>query len=77
MRSVFEEQSPLLERLHHQGQVALLQVAHAAVDELRAPAGRAFAEIALLQQQHGVPASSRVECHADACGAPTGHDHVP
>ena len=51
VRRVAQQQAAFLQRFHHQRDVALLQIAHAAVHQLGAAAGGAFAEIALLEQR--------------------------
>ena len=53
MRGVLAENAAFLEGFHHQGDVALLEIAHAAVNELGGSAGGALAEIGLLQQADG------------------------
>ena len=77
VRRVLQQQPPLVERLHHERHVALLQVAHAAVHQLRRPARGPLAEVALLEQQHLVAARGGVHRHADAGGAASDHEHVP
>ena len=77
VRSVLPKQSALLERLHDERDVALLEVADAAVDELRAAARRAFAEVVLFEQQDVVAAARRVDGDADAGGAAADDDDVP
>ena len=52
MRSVLSKQAALLERFHHQRDVALFEVAHAAVHQFGAAAGGAFAEVVLFQEQN-------------------------
>ena len=66
-----------LERLHDQGNVALLQIAHAPVDQLRGTARGSLAEVALLDQEDVVPPRSRIHRHADARGSATDDDEVP
>ena len=77
MRRVLSKQSALLERFHDQRDVALLEIAHAAVHELGAAARRALAEVVLLEQQDVVAAAGRVDGDADAGGAAADDDHVP
>ncbi len=55
VRRVLPEQAALLERLHDEGDVALLEIADAAVDQLGGAAGGAFAEILVLEQQTSKP----------------------
>ena len=56
MGRVLQQQPALLQRFHHQTDVALLQIAHAAMRQLGAAAGRTLAKIALLQKQYIVTA---------------------
>src|SRR5260370_15622503 len=74
---VLQKQTALLERLHDQPNIALLQVAHAAVCQLGAATGRAFAEVALLQQQDIVAASRGIDRNAYAGRTPAYDKHVP
>src|SRR4029453_2441063 len=66
---VAEEEPALLESVEDEGDVPLLQVAHAAVDELGGPAGRALAEVVLLEEHDGVATRRRVHGDPDAGGA--------
>ena len=77
VRRILQQQAALLERFHHQADVSLLEVSHAAVRQLGAAARCPFAEIALLEQQHVVAAAGRVNGHADAGRAATDDNHVP
>ena len=60
MWSVLSKQAALLERFHHQGDVALFQVTHASVHELGAAARRAFAEVVLFQEENVVAAARAI-----------------
>src|SRR6185436_15056766 len=71
------EQSALLERLHHQRNVALFEVAHAAVHELGASARRALAEVVLLEEQDVVAAARGIDSDAHAGRAAPDDDNVP
>src|SRR5208282_5869843 len=62
---------------HDQGHVALLEVAHTAVDELGAAARRRLGEVVLLQEEGAVAAGGGLERGAQSCGAATNDDHVP
>jgi hypothetical protein len=71
------QQAPLLEGLHDQRDVPLLEVADPAVGELGRAAGGALAEVGLLQEQQVVTPGGGVERHRDP-GRPAAHDdHVP
>src|SRR5947209_2724364 len=52
MWRVLKQKATLFEGLHHQPNIALLQITHAAMCQLGAAAGSAFAEVPLLKQQH-------------------------
>jgi hypothetical protein len=77
MRSVLPQQTALLERLHHQRDVALFEVANTAVYELGAPAGCPFAEVMLFQEDDVVAAARRVNGDAGAGSAAADDDDVP
>ena len=77
MRRVLAKQAAFLERLHHERDGALLEVADAAVHELRRTAGRALSEVVLLDEQHLVAARGRVDGDAHAHRAAADDDHVP
>ena len=61
------------QRLVHQVQLELLQVAQAAVDQLAGPAGRAGGQVAGLDQGHLEPAGRGVQGRAGA-GHPAADD---
>jgi hypothetical protein len=65
---------PLEQRLAHQAEVEVLQVAEAAVDELGRAAGGARREVVALNERHAVPARGRVERDSRA-GDPAAHHH--
>ena len=77
MGRVLKQDAALLERFHHQRDVALLEIAHSAMNQLGAAAGGAFAEVFALQQEDGKAAAGRIESHACAGGAAADDDHVP
>ena len=77
VRSVLQKQTALLERLHDEANIALLQITHAAMRQLGAAARRAFAKVALLQQQHIVAPRSRIDRNPNAGRAPADDNHVP
>ncbi len=64
MRRDPPEHVALGRRLAHQADVALLEVADAAVDQLRAAAARAGPEVVALDQRHAEAAEGGVACHA-------------
>jgi hypothetical protein len=68
------EQRALGRGLPGHAPLALLEVAQAAVHELRAPAARAVREVAALEQRDREPAARGVERHAGA-GDPAADDH--
>ena len=65
------------ERLEDQLDAALLQVANAAVDEFGAAAGRALAEVVLLEQHHAISARGRIDRNAQARGTAADHERCP
>src|SRR5205814_1251563 len=71
------QQAALVQRLHHQAQIALFQVAHTAVHQLGAAAGCPFAEVVLFDEERGVAAAGRVHGDAGAGGAAADDDEVP
>ena len=77
VRRILAQQAALLQRLHHQRDVALLQIAHAAVDQLGGAAGGRFAEVFALEQQHVIAARGRVDCDADTGSAAADDHDVP
>ena len=77
MRSVLSKQAALFQRFHHQGDVALFQVAHATVHQLGAAARGAFAEVVLFHEEHVVAAARGIDRDANACGAAADNDDVP
>ena len=77
VRGVLQEQATLLQRFHYERDIALLQVAHAAVDQLGAAARGALAKIALFQQEYVVIAGGGVNGDPDSGGSAAHNDHVP
>ncbi len=71
-----QEQRPLAQRLAHQAELALLQVAQPAVDELARPAGGAGREVTRLDERGRQPARGRVERRAGAGRACADHHDV-
>src|SRR3990170_4067591 len=65
-----EENAPLAARLGYEMEVAVLEVAHAAVHEARRPARRAAREVLALDERHAQPPERRVPRAARARGAP-------
>lgn len=53
---IADEEAALAEGLEDEGDIALLEVADAAVDELGAAGGGAFGEVGLLDEDDGVAA---------------------
>ena len=65
-----EQQAALAQRLAHEVEVALLEVAQAAVDELARPARGAGGEVGGLHERDGEPAGRGVERGAGAVDPP-------
>ena len=66
----------LEQRLAHQPQVEVLQVAQTAVDQLGRAAARPRGEVGLLHQGHAVPAGGRVQSHPGAGDPAADDEHV-
>ena len=77
VRRIAAQHAALLERLHHQRDVALLEITDAAVHQLGAAARRPLAEVALLEQQRRIPARGGVDGDAHPGGAAADDDEVP
>ena len=69
VRRVLPQDAPFLQRLHHERDVALLEIAHAPVHQLRTATRRALAEVVLLEQQHLVAARGGIDGDPDSSGA--------
>ncbi len=76
VRGQLHELRALEQRLAHEAEVEVLQVAQAAVDQLRRAARRARREVAPLDERHAVPARGGVEGHAGTGDPPADHDQV-
>ena len=76
MAGVGQQHLALLQRLAHEPEFVVLEIAQAAVDELGARRRRGAAQIALLQQEHGKPAARGIGRNAGAVDAAAGNDEV-
>src|SRR5664280_3420161 len=76
MRRQLHHQAALQQRLAHESEVEVLQVAQSPVDELARSAGGAGGEVRALQQRDAVAARGRVEGDTRAGDAATDDDHV-
>ena len=76
VRRQLDQQRALEQRLADQPEVEVLQVAQAAVDQLRRAAGGARGEVVALHQRDAVAARGGVERHAGAGDAAADHDQV-
>src|SRR5207253_9370147 len=77
MGRIVTENAAFLERFHDEGDVPLLEVAHAAMDQLGGAATGAFAEVALLDKAHGVTPRGGIDGDAHAGRPAADHGHVP
>ena len=75
-RDLLEQQAALVQRLAHEADVEMLEVAQTAVDQLARAARRAGGEVALLDQSHGQAAARRVQGDAAAGHAAADHEDV-
>src|SRR2546423_647803 len=76
VRGELDEQLALEQRLAHEPEVEVLQVAQAAVDQLARPAARAEREVLALDERDAVAARGGVERHPGARDAAADHDDV-
>ena len=74
VRREVHEQRTLEQRLAHEAQVEVLEIAKAAVHELRGTARRAGGVVVALDERHAVPARGGIQRHAGA-GDPAADDH--
>src|SRR5579863_9104344 len=77
MRRVAQHVSPLAQRIKYQSQVHLLQIAHAAMDELGTPAGRLLGEIGAFHKQSAIASRSSLDCAAEAGRSAANNQHIP
>ena len=75
-REPLEEQRPLAERLTHQPDVQLLEVAQPAVDELARSRRGAGAKVPGLDEPYGQPSGDRVERDSGAHDAAADDQHL-
>jgi hypothetical protein len=77
VRRVAAQPPALAQRVVDQLEVALSEVAHTAVEQLGAAAGRAFGEVHRFEQQRGVATCSGIDGCAESSGAAADHNHIP
>ncbi len=77
VRRVLAQPAPFLEGFQYEGDVSLLEVAHAAVHELGAAAGGAAGEIPRFQERRPVAARGGVDGAPEPGGAAADNDDVP
>jgi hypothetical protein len=71
-----DHQLALEQRLAHERQIEVLQVAQPTVDQLAGTAGRPGGKIGALDERHAEPARGGVERHPRAGDAPADHHEV-
>jgi hypothetical protein len=76
MRGVGQHRAALVQGLAHQADLALTEVAHAAVQQLGGARGGALGEVLGLQQRHAQAALRGVERQPEARGAAADDDQV-
>ena len=76
MRGQAKQPFALAQRLAHQRDVAMLQIAQAAVDEPAGPVGRAAADIFALDQRHPQAARGRVPRDASSINPRANDDQI-
>ena len=77
VRGVVDQEAPLPEGLEYEGHIALLQIAHATVNELRAATRGPVGEIARLEQQCIVVPCGGLDRRAQAGRAPADDHDIP
>ena len=77
VRRVLAKQAAFFQRRHHERDIALLEIAHAAMDELGAAAAGALAEVVRLEQDHVEAARSCIDGDAHAGCATADDGDVP
>ena len=77
VRGIGEDRAALVQRLAHEADVALREVAHAAVHELSGARARALAEVVRLDENDGKAARRGVERDAEPGGAAADDRQVP
>src|SRR6185295_2088742 len=77
VRGVAQQPPALAQGLQHQRDVALLEVAYAAVHKLGAAAGGALGEVVTLHQGRAITARRRVYGRPQAGGAAAHHENIP
>ena len=77
MGGVLDQQAPLAECLANQGNVPLGKVAHAAVDQLGAAAGRALGEIVSLEERRAIAPRGGIDRGSQARRPAANDDDVP
>src|SRR5262249_48208886 len=77
VRRVFAQNAALLQRFHHQREIALFQIAHAAMHEFGGAAGGSLAEVVLFDERGAIAARRGVDGAAHAGGAAADDEQVP
>jgi hypothetical protein len=77
MGRVLVQQSAFPKRLKNQRDVSLLEIADAAVNELRAPTGCSLRKVGGLEQERLVAAGCGVDGNPQSGCASTDDDHIP
>ncbi len=75
--SVLKHQAALAQSIHDQGDVHLLEIAHAAVDELGAAAGGSLGEVRALDEGGSVATGGGFDGGPEAGGAASDDEHIP
>ncbi len=74
--SLFQQTSPLEQRLAHQSDLRMLQVTQTAVDDACSTTGCAGGEIMLLQEKCAPPGPGALPRNGDAIDTAANHDHL-
>ncbi len=76
MRRERDHQLALEQRLAHEREIEVLQVAESAMNELAGAARGPRGEVGALHERHAEPARGGVERHPRAGDAPADHDEI-
>ena len=77
MRRVAQHVAALAQGVQNQREVELLEIAHAAMNQLGAAARSSLAEIEALDQQSAITARGGLDRRAQTGCAPADHQHIP
>ena len=77
MRRITPQATTLVQGLDYHRHIALLQIAHPAVNQLRTSARSGFSKVVLFDQQNAIPPTRRIDCHAQPGSSASYHQQIP